>query len=451
MAQTTEPNDHLKAVPGPCFPKELFAKIFSTACERTDDEYDHLFQFSLAAVSKQWQDIVLNFPCVWAPLCVALNRPVSMTGVQACLDRSGSMPLDIVLYYPETSEGHELEAGRVETLIQALKPHIARCRSLKLYLRTEAALKASLDHLPVRGLAEKLEELVLHISSREPYRINPVIPSFDLEMPILRHLQISGGAAVRLIGRDAVWVGEMERLAALSVTGASNIDMGAVTPGNRLRSLGSQIPDGQYTFPQLKKIRLKQVVGPFEPSHYLACLKQCEHLTISGIHDVKRMLIKLGTNNVSSGDLTGGGGSGGGGSGGSGGTYCRERIMYSVRIVPRKTYIIERKRGPKSVTKIQRSDNRSIVVQLNKVCQSCGLGVCQSRAVLSVEERLGARWAEMGCVGLTLIDSGRLASGQCHNRKDQAYSVPGVASELWGGGSNGGGGSRLGDGGRSVI
>ncbi|KAF8882701.1 hypothetical protein BD779DRAFT_1787830 [Infundibulicybe gibba] len=274
-------------------PAEIFSNIVSIACQHDNQIYTHMFPLVFASVNQSWRSFILDSPHIWTSLCVDLSGPVSMNGVHKFLERSRSLPLDVFLYNSET-EGQEetisTEAPLVTALLQALDPQIGRWRSFQLHLGTNRALSDAICSL--RGVAKSLEELIIGghgIFGSIDFSIRR--PIIRMAMPAIRRLQISGCAVS--------WFHEDKRVNVTYPRKLYQHREGRFF-GIRPKDFSAGVPlevlefGASWTVERFPKLRTIRFTGPYNIGGYMRFIESCEHLVVSGIHDIAWTLDQLG-------------------------------------------------------------------------------------------------------------------------------------------------------------
>ena len=92
-------------------PNELLSYIYSLAISSRNDAVegtyfdDYRARMKLAMVSRRWRDIILNTPKFWTTIEVDSSLPSPETH----LERNRNAPLDVIIRYPMSGNGHEVE------------------------------------------------------------------------------------------------------------------------------------------------------------------------------------------------------------------------------------------------------------------------------------------------------------------------------------------------------
>ncbi|EJD40442.1 hypothetical protein AURDEDRAFT_170444, partial [Auricularia subglabra TFB-10046 SS5] len=100
------------------------------------DLYDVQKKLRMSRVSRRWRRVALQNSCLWARFRVGVGPKVYPALVAAFLERSGTAPLDVILYMD--TENQDPKMYRVHppalysAIIALLVRHTARIRSLRL-------------------------------------------------------------------------------------------------------------------------------------------------------------------------------------------------------------------------------------------------------------------------------------------------------------------------------
>ncbi|KAF5387174.1 hypothetical protein D9615_002156 [Tricholomella constricta] len=122
-----------------------------------------LFPYPLAAVCRQWRDVLEDVPVFWTRVVALIDRrPTDLSRLQKQLQLSKDQPLDVfVLRRPDAYEDSDpREHDRCRSVINALMPHLQRCRSISFDVIDTSSLP-SISH-DFRGSAPLLTSLTLN-------------------------------------------------------------------------------------------------------------------------------------------------------------------------------------------------------------------------------------------------------------------------------------------------
>jgi hypothetical protein len=141
-------------------PVELLVVIFRDVYKQGKASGVNLF--AVTAVCSFWRDAATMVPEFWTRVKILIDLPhFSISFVASLLARSRDLVIEkaVVTRSIWTETNDECERTRVMSIMQAIAPHIRRCRAITFEVR----FSSSLPSFPrdFRGTAERLESLEL--------------------------------------------------------------------------------------------------------------------------------------------------------------------------------------------------------------------------------------------------------------------------------------------------
>jgi len=121
-----------------------------------------LFPYPYACVSRLWRALIATIPIFWTRVVALVDsRPTTISRVQKQLELSRDLPLDVtVLRSPGSYEEDDPEeSSRTRALIDVLKPHFKRCRTIHFNVMSIASLPSIV--LDFCGTVSQLVDLQL--------------------------------------------------------------------------------------------------------------------------------------------------------------------------------------------------------------------------------------------------------------------------------------------------
>ncbi|KAF9564202.1 hypothetical protein CPC08DRAFT_273135 [Agrocybe pediades] len=179
------------------------------------DRFSHLrsrtrFPFTLADVSKFWEEILSTTPAYWSQIIFHLDSASDVLDkLEHRLLWSANLPLDIVIlgrvYKPSTSYRLSREAQQLSVAMKFLVPHIHRCRSILVETRLTSTLSVAFNTVFAEESPDLLSSVCFLAGFADAGRSTVARPSrLPLQsMPLLTSLALCGKDFYALHG---VWL-----------------------------------------------------------------------------------------------------------------------------------------------------------------------------------------------------------------------------------------------------
>lgn len=127
---------------------------------------DNLFPGALICVCSHWMDVLRQVSVFWTRLIIFVDDdPTPLSTLQLHLSLSRTHPLEINILRHSFSCDDPLERSRVTAVMRTLRPHVSRCKVLRMALRHHT----SLPHpcIDIHGLGDQLEVLQLQAGDED--------------------------------------------------------------------------------------------------------------------------------------------------------------------------------------------------------------------------------------------------------------------------------------------
>ncbi|KAF8432675.1 hypothetical protein L210DRAFT_1059319 [Boletus edulis BED1] len=177
-------------------PLELLSYIFTFGS--TSFNVSLPFSF-VSRVCRRWRNIALLAPSLWTTIVVTLKARTSYKRVSTLLERSKSLPIDILVTTPQL--GRIVDVSKLlfpadfEFLLGMLIPHIHRWRTMKVTTPTDDLMQELFS-----AVSDPSIPAASQLTTFELYNQQYIPPSFRVS----KHLTLFGGSAP-LLTRIVLW------------------------------------------------------------------------------------------------------------------------------------------------------------------------------------------------------------------------------------------------------
>ncbi|KAH7885335.1 hypothetical protein F5I97DRAFT_1884592 [Phlebopus sp. FC_14] len=155
-----------------------------------------LFPYALASVSPIWRDVMSMAPHFWTRLVVTLDaHDNALTGLPLHLLWSQDLPIDVHFTPVQNPAAHDRERSCVEMAMNALAPHLHRCRKLEILVSHSSSLPPTIRDA-LRGDTPNLETLVIESDAYDGCRMpscnSGAMHRWYLHAPQLKTVSLDG-------------------------------------------------------------------------------------------------------------------------------------------------------------------------------------------------------------------------------------------------------------------
>ncbi|KAF8060660.1 hypothetical protein FPV67DRAFT_301938 [Lyophyllum atratum] len=118
-------------------PAELLLAVFEYIHQARTAESStsaSLFPYSLASVCTSWRDIITSVPSYWTRVVIFIDKqPTGIYNARSLFRWSANLPVDVdIIRRTYIEQNDPSEGSRVSDILDVLRPHIYRCRSVRL-------------------------------------------------------------------------------------------------------------------------------------------------------------------------------------------------------------------------------------------------------------------------------------------------------------------------------
>ncbi|KDR83180.1 hypothetical protein GALMADRAFT_873800 [Galerina marginata CBS 339.88] len=200
--------------------------------EQIDFSSPTLFPYSMAAVSPYWSEILSSHPEFWTLVVFFVDsRYTSMAQATIILKRSRKLPIHVVITRREGLRMKEYpdfhEKCQIEALVNLLRPHLPRCRSLHIDAHLSSSLPVMSKAFAGVGEVEDMFSMELvsdvydegeHEGDSDDDSLSS-ISTVDLEEfePELGSLVVDGQNFRRCVEDFESWLSDQYKLAQLTI------------------------------------------------------------------------------------------------------------------------------------------------------------------------------------------------------------------------------------------
>ncbi|EIW81197.1 hypothetical protein CONPUDRAFT_153746 [Coniophora puteana RWD-64-598 SS2] len=171
-----------------------------------------LFPVGFASVSSYWRGVLSTEVAYWTRIIIFVDEPITSTFSPEYFSWSHDKLLDVRLTRRKRHHGRShpddaYERSRVEYIVTHLRPHLFRCRSIRLDLRNRSSVVGAVNHL--RGAAPELQVLALRSEIADTTEDADGLQ--DLICPALTDLYVDPKTFIDVTRRGFTWPQKKDR------------------------------------------------------------------------------------------------------------------------------------------------------------------------------------------------------------------------------------------------
>ncbi|KAF5368713.1 hypothetical protein D9615_010295 [Tricholomella constricta] len=233
-------------------PNELLLAVFEYTRQGLVAESStspSLFPYSVASVCSSWRDLISSVPAYWTRVVLFIDeRPTTVYDTQLIFRSSRNLPIDVdIIRRTYVDQNDPNEGTRLKDILDVMRPHLYRCRSIRLDVLYSSSLP-SIGYFSCDAPLLKFLNIDCRIFDGSS-RTDEEVPR-TYKWPLLTEVALDGQTFY-----DICKAGEDDCLSRLFPHDTFNLTISQFTPSkcdrpglsfvNTMCALG-QIPDLQY-------------------------------------------------------------------------------------------------------------------------------------------------------------------------------------------------------------